>query len=274
MTETLEILKAYNGTGYYGMLFIASLLYLYFTEEDTHTKKLLVIVPTVIQVLFLIPYFYMIYNKLDEGTYYRLLWLLPTTLVIAYTACKIIDTHTRLGVIVMAVILALSGTIVYAGSNVSIAENEYNLPDEVIELADMVKPAEGRERVWVAFPPVLVHYVRQYTTEIMLPFGRDSLVDQWNAPMNPLFDLYMEPTMDAAKLSEYATKYYCNYVIVEKDKKVIGDIEDNNFEYVGETANYIVYHNKLVPFWDEIEEGVNFYSFIDELYAPEEDAQE
>ena len=52
MTETLEILKAYNGTGYYGMLFIASLLYLYFTEEDTHTKKLLVIVPTVIQVLF------------------------------------------------------------------------------------------------------------------------------------------------------------------------------------------------------------------------------
>ena len=119
MTETLEILKAYNGTGYYGMLFIASLLYLYFTEEDTHTKKILVIVPTVIQILFLIPYFYMIYNKLDEGTYYRLLWLLPTTLVIAYTACKIIDTHTRLGVIVMAVILALSGTIVIASDSPS-----------------------------------------------------------------------------------------------------------------------------------------------------------
>ena len=57
MTETLEILKAYNGTGYYGMLFIASLLYLYFTEEATHTKKLLVIVPTVIQVRFLMRYF-------------------------------------------------------------------------------------------------------------------------------------------------------------------------------------------------------------------------
>ena len=209
----------------------------------------------------------MIYNKLDEGTYYRLLWLLPTTLVIAYTACKIIDTHTRLGVIVMAVILALSGTIVYAGSNVSIAENEYNLPDEVIELADMVKPDEGRERVWAAFPPLLVHYVRQYTTDIMLPFGRDSLVDHWNAPMNPLFDLYMEPTMDAAKLSEYATKYYCNYVIVEKSKKVIGDIEANNFEYVGETANYTVYQNMLVPFWDDTDEVVNFYSFTDELYG-------
>ena len=254
MTEILDIFKAYNGTGYYCILFIAALIYLWFREEDKHIKVLLVIVPAVIQVAFFIPYVYMVYNALDEGTYYRVLWLLPMTLVIAYTGCNIIGNHTKVGVITFALILAFSGTCVYTNANVTFAENEYNIPSEVVELCEIVKPVEGQERVWVAFPPILVHYVRQYTTTIQLPFGRDSMVDSWKKLDNPLFDLYMSPNMPADRLTQYATDYQCHYIIVDKESEIIGQLSDYGMSYVDSTDNYDVYRNENVPLWYKTKE--------------------
>lgn len=248
MTEIVDIFKAYNGTGYYCIMFIAALIYLWFTEEDRHIKVLLVVVPALIQAAFFVPYVYYIYEMLDEGTYYRILWLLPMTMVIAYAGCRIIGNHTRAGVAVVALILIISGTCVYTSYNVSFAENEYNLPDEVIELCEIVRPAEGEERVWVAFPPILVHYVRQYTTTIQLPFGRDSMVDSWKKLDNPLYNLYVSPNMPADKLSMYATDYTCQYLILEKDAEVIGDLKDYGVEYMTSTENYDVYRNTNVDF--------------------------
>ncbi|MCR5399905.1 MAG: hypothetical protein K6E68_10290 [Lachnospiraceae bacterium] len=252
MTEIVEIYKAYNGTGYYCLMFIAALLYLWFTEEDKHLRLLLVIVPTVIQALFFIPYFYMAYNMLDEGTYYRILWLLPMTLVIAYSATRAIGTHTRVGVAAVAVILAISGTYSYVGATFSVAENAYHLPDELIELCDMVRPEEGKERIWAAFPPKLVHYVRQYTSEIMMPFGRDSMVDTWKRLDNPLYDEYMRPVMRADELAIQATEYNCHYCIIDKEKELEGDLSGEGFELFGETEHFLVYRNKSVPFAEDI----------------------
>lgn len=251
MAEIVEIYKAYNGTGYYCLMFIAALMYLWFTEEDKNLRLLLVIVPTVIQVLFFIPYFKMAYDMLDEGTYYRILWLLPMTLVIAYSACRAIGTHLKLGVAAVSLILALSGTFTYAGATFSVAENPYHLPDELIELCDMVRPEEGRERIWAAFPPALVHYVRQYTTEIMLPFGRDSMVDSWKKLDNPLYNEYVMPVMRADVLSEQATEYNCHYCIIDKDKEIEGDLKEYSMQFVGQTEHYLVYRNLTVPFAED-----------------------
>ena len=173
MENIIDIFKAYNGTGYYCILFIAALIYLWFSEEDKSIRAILVIAPTIIQILFFVPYFYMLYNMLDEGTYYRILWLLPMTLVIAYAGCKVIGDNTKMGLFIMSMILIISGSLVYTSVNMSRAENLYHLPAEAVTVCDMVMPEEGEERVWVAFPPDMVHYVRQYSTEIQMPYGRD-----------------------------------------------------------------------------------------------------
>ncbi len=252
MTQIVEIFKAYNGTGYYCLLFIAALMYLWFAEENKSLKMLLVTVPTVIQVVFFIPYFYMAYNKLDEGTYYRILWLLPMTLVIAYSAVKVIGNHLRLGVALVCLLFMLCGTYTYMGVVFNRAENAYHLPDEVISLCDMVKPDEEGKRIWVAFPPELVHYVRQYTTDIMLPFGRDSMVESWKRLDNELFDIYMGHDIYADRLVSVSTDYQCDYVIVGRDKNVIGDVTDYGLKEIGSTMNYIVYSNLDNAIWYEI----------------------
>ena len=266
MTEIVEIFKAYNGTGYFCLLFIAALIYLWFKEEDKQLRMLFVVVPTVIQILFFIPYFYMAYNMLDEGTYYRILWLLPMTVVISYSAVKVIGTHFRLGVAVVCLIMVLSGSFAYTGMTFSRAQNAYHLPDDVIELCDMVAPGEEDERIFVAFPPELVHYVRQYTTDIMLPFGRDSMVSSWKRVDNPLFDLYMSHEMAADKLAQYATDYWCDYVILNDDDVVIGNVEDFGLEEYGRVGTYTVYRNKSSDIWHnyDVDGGVINANFKEE----------
>ncbi len=247
MQTVISVFKEYNGTGLYGILFLASLIYLWFTEEDKKTKCLLVYAPAVTVCLFFIPYFYMIYNQLDNGTYYRIMWLLPMTVVIAYTACKVMGRHTRFGLLVAVAILALCGNYVYKSPNITKAENHYHLPHETLELCDMIRPAEGQERIWAAFPVEQIHFVRQYTSDIQIPFGRDSLVEGWDHIPNALFDAYQEPEISVETLSEHAEEYYINYFIFLKSKPIVGDPLDYDMEYIGETENYLVYKNNTVP---------------------------
>ena len=267
MTQIVEIFKAYNGTGYYCLLFIAALMYLWFAEENKSLKLLLVTVPTVIQVLFFIPYFHMAYNMLDEGTYYRILWLLPMTLVIAYSAVKVIGNHLGLGVALVCLLLSLCGSYAYMGVVFDKAENAYHLPDEVIELCDMVRPQEKGKRIWVAFPPELVHFVRQYTTDIMLPFGRDSMVDSWKRADNELFDIYMGRDIYADRLVSLSTGYQCDYVIIGQDDNVIGDVTDYGLREIGRTQNYIVYSNLDNAVWYDV--GLDKYQSM--LYREAEE---
>ncbi len=250
MTEILGIFKAYNGTGYYSILFIAALLYLWFTEEDRQLRALIVISPAVIQVLFFVPYFYMGYNMLDEGTYYRILWLLPMTLVIAYAACKVIGTYTRAGLAIMSLILVISGTCVYTSVLCQRAENIYHIPEEVVEVCDMIKPEEGRERVWASFPISMIQYVRQYTTTIQMPYGRDSIVPTWDYVENPVYEIYRQKVINAEELTKRTSEAYCNYIILDKAQVLDGELEECGVVLIGETSNYDVYRNTNVDFWD------------------------
>lgn len=250
MTEILGIFKAYNGTGYYSILFIAALLYLWFTEEDKQLRALIVVTPAIIQILFFIPYFYKGYNMLDEGTYYRILWLLPMTLLIAYAACRVIGTYTKAGLAIMSLILIISGTCVYSSFLCERAENVYHIPDEVVEICDMIKPKEGRERVWASFPISMIQYVRQYTTTIQMPYGRDSIVPTWDYVENPVYETYIKKIIPADELKDVASDAYCNYIVLERTQVIDGDLEECGVVLIGQTDNYLVYRNTNVDFWD------------------------
>lgn len=249
MQTIMSIFKDFGGTGYYSILFVISLIYLVFTEEDRRVKTLFVYIPAVMIVLFFLPPFYMLYNQLDEGTYYRILWLMPMTAVIAYAGCKAIGHHVKAGVAIGSIVLIISGSCVYASQHMTPAENMYHLPQETIELCDMIKPAEGEERVWALFPAEQVHFVRQYTTTIQMPFGREELVAAWDFPHHPLYTLLQKEVIPVDELSELSIENYCNYIILLKNMKVDGDLEEYGIELIGETKNYYVYRNTPVAFW-------------------------
>ena len=69
-------------------------------------------------------------------------------------------------------IIVVSGSLVYINRYMSPAENLYHIPQNVIDICDVIEPAEGEPRVRAAFPSELVHFVRQYDTNILMPYGR------------------------------------------------------------------------------------------------------
>lgn len=251
MQTIMTIFKDYGGTGYYTILFVLSLIYLGFTEEDKRVRTILVYIPAIMMMLFFLPMFYMLYNQLDEGTYYRVLWLMPMTVVIAYAGCRLISHHLKLGVLIACIVLVLGGTCVYKSQYITKAQNAYHLPQETIDICEMIRPAEGEERVWALFPVEQVHYVRQYTTTIQLPFGRESIEDSWGFIniKHPLYELLQMEEIPAKDLSEMSIEYYCNYIILLKSMKVDGDLAEYGIELIGETENYLVYRNTPVAFW-------------------------
>ena len=102
-TIALGTIKDYMGTGFVTVLFLVALVYLAVFEKDRIKRIFFVYIPFVIVLVFLCPVSYKIYGLFSEGvTYYRLLWLLPMGVCIAYAGCKLFAEHKRIGLIVIS----------------------------------------------------------------------------------------------------------------------------------------------------------------------------
>ena len=169
----------YFGNPVLPVLLLVSAIYIIVCEKNLKKKILLGVLPIVILAGFLFPVTKMVYvAAFDEGeTYYRVLWLMPMYMVIGYAVCRLafsfgVKWKQRVALVVALVAVVLSGSLVYLNENMSMAENMYHIPQYVIDVCDVVRPAEGEARVRVALPsnpPYLVHYARQYDTDILLP---------------------------------------------------------------------------------------------------------
>ena len=112
MVEIWKIFNAYCGSGIYPFLFLAALAYLLAIEKDKKVRIVLLESSLVIALLFFFPLFKRLMDRLDEGTYYRILWLLPMTVVIAMAAVRLMGRHHRLGLVLATLLLIVTGRCV------------------------------------------------------------------------------------------------------------------------------------------------------------------
>ena len=88
--EALKLFQEYMGTGLIMIWFLVSLLYLWVTEKRKYIRILFVYVPLVLLLVFFNPVVAKIISGLADGEiYYRILWLLPVTPVVAFTAVSL-----------------------------------------------------------------------------------------------------------------------------------------------------------------------------------------
>lgn len=248
MREIITIFMQYCGNGVYPFLFLAALVYLLFTEKNKKIRMVLLESSAVITLLFFFPLFKMVLDQVEEaGTYYRILWLLPMTIVIAYAGVRLMGRHTRIGLLAAVAVCVLAGECVYANVNVSRAQNRYHIPNEVAAICDMIAPAEDEERVWAVFPSELIHFVRQYTSDIQMPYGRDMLVESWDYQVHPLFEVMEAQPVRLDRLGELADEYQVHYVILNRAKPTEGDPLSCGLEKIGEIGSYDVFRNGDVP---------------------------
>ena len=242
-------LKLFGGNGVILLLFLASAIYLIVAEESAKKKIMLGIVPLIILIGFLFPVTKIVYvAAFDDGsdTYYRLLWLIPMYVVIGYAACKLIfsfkkSVHQRIAMVAVIALIAASGSLVYASRHVTVAENMYHIPQSVIDICDVIAPAEDEPRVRAAFPSELVHFVRQYDTDILMPYGREMVVTQWDY-YNPVYEVMEKPEIINAKELLLATRETkCSYIILHENRKIDENLQELGLELVTTLHGYNIY---------------------------------
>lgn len=241
MKGILEILNEYEGGRLLFLLYLLCLAYLAKNEKDRNRRILLVFLPLLCLATFLLPPVYWIYGKIDGvRTYYRLLWILPMALTIAYSGVKIFAANLRTGLAVICALVVLSGQFVYSNENILKAENRLHLPQMVLDISDFLMNETGGEETMAAMPVGLVQFVRQYNVKILMPYGREM---QMGSYYNEVYEA-MEGTdpVNASKLCEALDRYDCEFLVIEAAKKVDGSLEKEGLTYLADVDGYSIWY--------------------------------
>lgn len=265
-SDVTALFREYMGTGMIVIWYLVSLIYLWMKEKRKYIRILFLYMPVILLLIYFNPLFArLVYEMAGDEIYYRILWLLPVTAVIAYTCVCISGQiaqsnpapgslfHGRqellaeLCSLCMAGALALSGSLIYTSPLFSKAENLYHVPDSVVHLCDAIN-VPGRE-VMAAFPLELVPYVRQYSPVTCMPYGRELTVDRWNR-YDALSAAMEQEAADLEVLVPLAREAGCHYCILPAEREILGEPESYGWVRLGETDGYVIYRDTAIELWN------------------------
>lgn len=242
MTETFS---HFSGSGLLVVLFLASVVFLMFKLNKGPKKTVLVWFSVIALFVFFCP-LWLIFKSLrtDGEILYRILWLIPMGAVVAYALVELIALFpkkwTPVAMCGAVLLLMVCGKYVYGNVQFHKAENEYHIPQSVVDICDEIK-IEGRE-IRACFPLEMVQYVRQYTSLICQPYGRDNIL--WGSAYDEystIAYLLDVDVYDTAAIAEELRRSDTAYFIVSPDKKFAENITDYGFSLVKNIDGYDVY---------------------------------
>lgn len=241
--SVIELFRSYMGTGLVISFFLAAIIYLFLVEKEPVKRILFVYLPVILLVLYFNPLFAkVLYAVLDEEIYYRILWLMPVSIVLAYCVSdlygKVKGAMKTVLLIGATVMIMLSGSLIYDNVNFRKAENPYHIPQTVVEICDAIE-VEGRE-VMAVFPTEMIQYVRQYSPYVCMPYGRDVIEAQWGKYAD--LQLVMEAkVLVVEKMAPLAKAKGCHYIVVNQEKEILGDMREYDYELFASIGGYDVY---------------------------------
>lgn len=237
--------SGYSGSGVLLMFFFAGMLYLALSEQNRTTRTVFLRGSVCLTLVIFFPPLYYVYTRfVDAGTYWRLFWMLPVACGLAYVATGLTWKHKWTGLLLSVVILMLGGELIYLGEGNGEkrwAQNAYQLPQEVIDIVDEIERAEDTGTVRAAFPPELLVYVRQYSSRILMPYGREMLDDRWHQGGSGYFEVMNAQRVDFEELSRKCLYNDTRYVVINENKAYDNDPKENGFTLFYKRSPYVVY---------------------------------
>lgn len=256
----IEILKLYSGNATFMLMFIIALIYLWCFEKDKVKKAVLVLASVTFLVLFVFPPFaYIFMNKAGEaGTYYRFLWLVPSTIVSAYTIVRILTGIKKVYLkfllfIPIIICIMIGGVYMYDAPVFIDSNNAYQIPDDVKDICDEII-IENRE-VGAVFPDEILQYPRLYSAYIVMPYGFETL-QFGTGGADEIHDEMVKETIDVKTLASLCEERKLHYIILNQNRTLDDDFSKYNYEFVGHYGNYDLYKSTTAFFgqWEDYED--------------------
>lgn len=223
----LETWRAYWGEAGHIFLFLLGLLYLMVRKKERGKRNILVVYPFIVIVIFFFPVTADVIANycIGQSVYWRMLWLLPVPLVIAYVCTKLCTAikNTGLQMMLAAVflgVIVLSGAQVYVKDNYHRADNREKISYDVKALADLIRADAGDKRKKLSAPDYIATYIRIYAPDIQMPYGRSSrgAVRETGKQLHLLLD---QEWAEPAQVAELARRAHCNYLVVKGADEVM-----------------------------------------------------
>ncbi len=259
--KSVEVWKAYNGESWHMALFAAAVFYLCAAEKHRGKKALLAYASLCLCVLFFFPPFSAVAVRImGEETYYRILWILPVPAVVAYAAAKCMMQRQKLwqkaAIGALAALLIVKGGVyVYAHPTFAKAENLYKLPQAAVEIGKVLEAEAEAKKDWVmaAAEPELLPYIRQYSANIHMPYGREMLVGRWSIS-HPLYEEMTRDIIKPALLYTQLERSFCDYVVLRQNHLIDSALEDYGAQKIASVYGYDIYKTNYNFYWWKEEE--------------------
>lgn len=248
MTESyrviLDNLRSYSGTGFLFILLLAAITFLSIRHRKSDKKYMLVWYPVVVLLIYFCPVWIVyVAKRNDADILYRLLWLIPSGVIICVALIELIymlpSKNRALGVVASVILIILSGKYTYANTQFTKAENVYHMPQTVVDICDDLK-MPGRE-VRACFPDELLQYVRQYSSYVHMPYGRDIFYSGFMRPDVPLWDILHEEEIDVQALVDELRRTDTHYLIIDHETELSPALSEYDFVCVNTVDGYDVY---------------------------------
>lgn len=241
----LNAYSTYTGLGILNVLFFVGLVYVALVDSNRTNRTILLYGSAILVLIIFCPLTFYLYDKfVDVGTYWRLWWMVPAGIGLAYVGTKVVDNHRITGFCLALFILFLGGNLVYtADLEYRIADNVYQIPDEAIDIADFLEEYE-EDTVRVALPTELLTYVRQYDPYIALPYGREQYGGPWGTTSGFYIEMNLEQ-LDFEKIAEKCVYNNTKYIVVSRSKGHVNEPIDSGFIYLTSYGEYDIYEARF-----------------------------
>lgn len=249
MEQIIASYAQYFGISMYFLLFLIASIYLYISEKEKNNFVLL--------IEYSLLNLFVIFNPLiakwviaaiDKKVYWRVFWIFPLTVVLAYTATTIVQKiKEKQGKMVVTIafilIIVFSGKFIYTPDNFTAKTNWYKLPQETISICNILKN-DSDDDIRVVVPPSLESTIRQYDADIYMVYGRDGGINSHYKDINErnaLRNLMLGDVLNVPSIYSSMRYFDCNYLVVYNSTVLSENLGDYEFEYVESTDIYDIY---------------------------------
>jgi len=264
MLQITSSYSQYAGNGVYMILFFISLIFINIWESrrtnNTRIRKrdnniILFQYPLVALAVIFNPLIaHVLFVLIGQEVYWRIFWILPVTICIAYVATVtiiIVPDKIRkvLVTVALLIILIISGKFIYSGNNYIVSSNFYKVPLRTIQVCNILENDSNGAMIRVAVPTDLVATMRQYDADIQMPYGRGGYdnTNVENVASWRMYLLLLQPQLDVNAASLAMNNFKCNYLVLYRSQTLSDAVEKYGFQFVTASDYYNVY--RFNPDW-------------------------
>lgn len=250
--EFMNFIGGRNGLLHW-LLFCAALLFCVLLGKGDRKRLFW---PSVLVLLFFFnPLFYAtIGTKFLSGVYWRLLWMLPVSFVIAYALTRLVYRQNkdavRIAVIVIAcVCIIVTGEREFSAKTYREKENEYEIAQAAVEISDIVAQNLLSWKENIIVPNELLCDVRQYSSAVGLLYGRNAggFISDIAPDEQMVYEEMSKEEPDLSLVTEVARARECRYIVFNTSfHRIPEDLTGYGYEKIAVVQeDYAVYRRMV-----------------------------